>query len=102
MCALLTGVQTCALPIWELPEAAAAPEAAFLGRRTLMKVAGSGAILASVAARRAAAQFKDQDPTARLYPVRRNPRHVAERTVTPEDLVTTYNNFSEFGSHNDI
>ncbi|HET8726396.1 MAG TPA: protein-methionine-sulfoxide reductase catalytic subunit MsrP, partial [Alphaproteobacteria bacterium] len=88
----------------ELPEAAAAPEAVFLGRRALMKAAGAGAILAatSPAGAPALAQFRNQDPSARLYPVARNARYKVERAVTPEDLVTTYNNFYEFGSHKEI
>ncbi|HET8726314.1 MAG TPA: protein-methionine-sulfoxide reductase catalytic subunit MsrP [Alphaproteobacteria bacterium] len=83
---------------WQLPESAATPEAIFLDRRRLMKAAGAGALLAASPAlvRRAAAQAADP------YPVDRNPRFDAGRAVTPEGLVTTYNNFYEFGSHKEI
>ena len=47
----------------------------------------------------------DQDPTADLYPVERNPTYTLDDRFpepTPEKLATTYNNFYEFGSHKQI
>ncbi len=95
---------------WELPEAAATPEAAFRDRRRLLKLIAAGpAILAPglligcdevseeqlAAARRA-------DPSAGLYPVRRNAAYTLDREMTPEKLATSYNNYYEFGSSKQI
>ncbi len=44
----------------------------------------------------------EADPSAGLYPVKRNPRYTLDRDVTDERIVTTYNNFYEFGSHKQI
>ena len=38
------------------------------------------------------------DPSAGLYPVKRNDKFVLDRPVTDEAINTTYNNFYEFGS----
>ena len=48
---------------------------------------------------------EDADPTADLYPVPRNPRYQLDERIpelSDERLVTTYNNFYEFGSHKQI
>ena len=53
----------------------------------------------------APAAAEDADPTADLYPVPRNPRYQLDRRIpelSDEKLVTTYNNFYEFGSHKQI
>jgi sulfoxide reductase catalytic subunit YedY len=42
------------------------------------------------------------DPSAHLYPVERNPRYQVDREITPAGLVTTYNNYYEFGSSKTI
>ena len=42
------------------------------------------------------------DPTASLYPVRRNDRYTVKRAISDEYDATTYNNFYEFGSHKSI
>ncbi len=83
---------------WKIPESQATPEAVALDRRTLL--AGVGAIAASAAfpARARAAG----DPTADLYPAKRNPIFKLARDVTPELINATYNNFYEFGSHKQI
>jgi sulfoxide reductase catalytic subunit YedY len=65
---------------WELPDRA------------------GGALLAEPAA----AQRVDEDPSAKLYPVKQNPRYILDRKVTEEKLVTTYNNFYEYGSQKEI
>ena len=89
---------------WELPESAAAPEHLFHDRRRLVKAIAAGPILLAApsllfpAGRAAAAE----DPTAGLYPAKRNDRFVLDRAVTDERIVTTYNNFYEFGSHKQI
>ena len=48
---------------------------------------------------------QDSDPSADLYPVARNPRYQLDERIpqlSDERLVTTYNNFYEFGSHKQI
>ncbi len=42
------------------------------------------------------------DPTADLYPAKRNPAFKLDRALTPETVNSTYNNFYEFGSHKKI
>ncbi len=87
---------------WELPESKATPEGVYLNRRRLLAAAGIGggaAVLAGIGAGigtgPAAAQA--DDPTADLYPVPRNAAYAAERPLTPEEIVTSYNNFYEYG-----
>jgi sulfoxide reductase catalytic subunit YedY len=82
---------------WEIAESAATDEALFLSRRSL--IAGSGALaLSGLASHRALAQGAEADPTADLYPARRNDRFKLDRPVTDEKLAGNYNNFYEFGS----
>ena len=83
---------------WELPETAATPEDLFRQRRNLVKALAAGPLLAAsglglVGAAQAATG---------LYPVARNERYPLDRPVTDEKIVTTYNNFFEFGSHKQI
>ncbi len=91
---------------WEMAERDATPEAVFEDRRRLAKALAAGPLLLgaapalSMAARAAAAA--ETDPSAGLYPAKRNPRYTLDRDVTDERIVTTYNNFYEFGSHKQI
>lgn len=104
---------------WELPESAATPESIFHNRRRLLKAVAAGPILLAAPAllagceeaplakvQTAAAGTSDAtgevDPSASLYPVDRNPRYVLDRDISPEELVTTYNNYYEFGSSKNI
>jgi methionine sulfoxide reductase catalytic subunit len=82
---------------WELRESEATPEGVFFERRTLLKTAAAGAMLAP-GLRSAIAAAGDEDPSAGLYPAKQNPRYTLERPLTDEKLATTYNNFYEFGS----
>ncbi len=90
---------------WEMPEREATPESVFEDRRLLSKALAAGPLLLgaapvlSLAARAVAAET---DPSAGLYPVKRNQRYVLDRAITDERIVTTYNNFYEFGSHKQI
>ncbi len=78
---------------WELPESAATPEEAVLGRRAALGLAaagllaGAGPVLAQAVPGPAAA---------------RNPRFEADRAITPERDVTSYNNYYEFGMQKNI
>ncbi|WP_350335019.1 protein-methionine-sulfoxide reductase catalytic subunit MsrP [Coralliovum pocilloporae] len=85
---------------WELPEHAATSEAAFLNRRQLLAAAGGGLLLGAGGLRAKAEEAVD--PTADLYPAKRNELYTIERPVTPEAINSTYNNFYEFGSHKRI
>jgi sulfoxide reductase catalytic subunit YedY len=91
---------------WELPESAATPEHLFHQRRRLIQGLAIGPILLAGGAglwRAAAAQHAE--PTTELYPVQRNPRYRLDERIpelSDERLVTTYNNFYEFGSHKQI
>ena len=91
---------------WELPERAATPEHLFHQRRRLIQGLAAGPVLLSggMGLWRAAAA-EDRDPSADLYPVSRNPRYQLDERIpqlSDERLVTTYNNFYEFGSHKQI
>ena len=81
---------------WELPESAATDEAVFCDRRQLLKGLAAGPILAAGAAG-FPAWAADPDPSAGLYPARRNDRYPLDRPITAEKDSTTYNNFYEFG-----
>jgi sulfoxide reductase catalytic subunit YedY len=102
-------------PGWALPEREATPEETFRNRRSLLKGAGLGAVVAGAAATPARASWLDRllggnepapddeaDPTADLYPAPRNEAYRVDRPISDETLVTTYNNFYEFGSHKRI
>ncbi|EFO31827.1 conserved hypothetical protein [Roseibium sp. TrichSKD4] len=87
---------------WELPERDVTPEAVFLNRRSFMTglLATGTALGAGIAARSA---FAEEDPSAQLYPVKRNDGfQVDDRPMTEEGIASTYNNFYEFGSHKQI
>ena len=62
-------------------------------------VSGEGG---AISAANAAEAITEADPSAGLYPVPRNETYVLDRALSPEDFVTTYNNFYEFGSHKQI
>jgi len=86
---------------WELVESEATPEAVFHDRRRILQAMGFGAMLAAAPVE-AALAAPEADPSAGLYPAKRNPSYTLDRPITPEKLVTTYNNFYEFGSQKTI
>ena len=91
--------------LWELPESAATDESVFLERRQLCQAIAAGPILLGSTAGGAATAWAAAavDPTADLYPVKRNERYtIAPRKLTEEKYSITYNNFYEFGSHKRI
>ena len=83
---------------WELPESAATPEDKFLRRRELVKALAAGPLLAASGIGLAGSALASTG----LYPAKRNPRYRLDRAITDERIVTTYNNFYEFGSHKQI
>lgn len=93
-------------PTWEIPESEATPEADFLNRRELCKTIAAGSILAAgsvpLIGAGSASAATPADPSAGMYPAKRNEAYTLDREVTPEKIATTYNNFYEFGSHKNI
>ena len=100
---------------WEMPESQATPESIFRDRRRLLKAVAAGPILLAAPAllaacdepsdaenRSATRAAQEGDPSARLYPFRRNPLYTLDRALTPEQLATSYNNYYEFGSSKQI
>jgi len=94
---------------WELPERIATPESVFLDRRRLLKTAAAGTILMAAPAALVGCDSEEDvavkaepDPSAALYPVRRNETFTLDRAITAEKEVTTYTNYYEFGSSKNI
>ena len=87
---------------WELTGLRETPENAFLNRRQLMAGFGALAAIGGVAGFSAGSAFAAEDPSAGLYPVKRNEAFKLDRDLTPEDVNSTYNNFYEYGSHKQI
>jgi sulfoxide reductase catalytic subunit YedY len=96
---------------WERPESHATSEHLFHGRRNLAKSLAAGSIMAALSPLVAGCDDNpaivtreppEPDPTASLYPVARDPLFTLDRPVTPEKLVTTYNNYYEFGSSKSV
>ena len=78
---------------WEIPESQATPEHVFMSRRSLIR----GAATIAAAAALPGAAFAENDPTAALYPAKKNEKYVLDRAITPEARSSNYNNFYEFG-----
>lgn len=79
---------------WEIPESQATPESIYLNRRALL--GGAGALAASAILSSSARA--DTDPTADLYPAKRNEKFTLDRDLTPESNASNYNNFYEYGT----
>jgi len=86
---------------WELPESAATPEGVYLRRRQVLAAAGIAAATPLAVARLARADDA-ADPSAGLYPMKRNDKYKLDRDVTPEQLSTHYNNYYEFDTSKDV
>ena len=88
---------------WEIPESHATPEKYFFDRRAfLAATAGLGAasiLPAPVLAQRVADL---PDPTADLYPAKRNEKYKLDRPITDEKINGNYNNFYEYGTSKSI
>jgi sulfoxide reductase catalytic subunit YedY len=88
---------------WEIAEHHATPEHVFLNRRAFLGAAAGAAALASAPELALAQRVADlPDPTASLYPAKRNEKFALDRPITDEAVNTTYNNFYEFGSTKNI
>jgi sulfoxide reductase catalytic subunit YedY len=89
---------------WEIPDRLATPEHLVFNRRNFMI---GGATALALAPRIAVAQRVTDaanlpDPTADLYPAKRNEKYVLDRPITDEKINGNYNNFYEFGSQKTI
>ncbi|MBK18585.1 MAG: protein-methionine-sulfoxide reductase catalytic subunit MsrP [Rhodospirillaceae bacterium] len=92
---------------WEIKEFEVTSESVYRSRRSLLKSMGMGGLIVGTAPLLAACEDNtpivyENDPSAPLYPVKRNTRYVLDRPTTAENLATTYNNFYEFGSQKKI
>jgi len=73
----------------------------FRDRRRILKAFGLGAAgLSGLLPSFAIAQ--EADPTADLYPARKNDTYTIERALTPENISSNYNNFYEYGTYKQI
>jgi methionine sulfoxide reductase catalytic subunit len=88
---------------WEIPECHATPEHLFFDRRAFI-TAAAGLGAASVMPGLANAQRVTDlpDPTADLYPAKKNAKYVLDRPITDEKINGNYNNFYEFGTSKSI
>jgi sulfoxide reductase catalytic subunit YedY len=87
---------------WEIPEREATPEAWFLDRRTLVRNGALIGVSAFLPALPGVARADEPDPSASLYPAKRNETYTLDRPVTPENINAHYNNFYEFGESKSI
>ena len=86
-------------PGWDLPESAATAEKLVFSRRTLLAGGAALALVPGVAsAQRASDAANLPDPSADLYPAKRNEKYKLDRPITDEKINGHYNNFYEFGS----
>src|SRR5262249_51582811 len=86
---------------WELPERQATPERLFFDRRQFLAAAGVAGIALSggaAQAQRVGDLANLPDPSASLYPAKRNESFRLDLKVTDESINVTYNNYYEFGS----
>lgn len=90
-------------PSWAISETQATPEDVFLDRRALLQAMGFGLMAAGAfGATLGKARAEAADPTADLYPAKKNEAYKLDRSLTPEEINANYNNFYEFGTHKEI
>ena len=83
---------------WDIPETQATPEHLFFSRRALLT--GAGAIGGALALPSPGAAA--EDPSAGLYPAKRNEAFKLDRALTPQKVNSAYNNFYEFGMSKNV
>ena len=91
---------------WEIPERLATPEHVFFNRRRFLATGaavGAMSVLSACddkqeAQAQANAAPAAPDPSASLYPFKRNETYTLDRGVTDEQWSTNYNNYYEFSS----
>ena len=89
---------------WEIPERLATPEHLVFDRRKLLIGGASAIALAPWAAKAQRVTDLDKlpDPTANLYPAKRNEKYALDRPITDEKINAHYNNFYEFNSSKEV
>jgi len=89
---------------WELRESETTPEAVFRDRRRIVQAMGLGALIAATGGTGEAvrAATAAPDPSAALYPAKRNERYTVDQPITDEKYSTRYNNFYEFSTDKDV
>jgi sulfoxide reductase catalytic subunit YedY len=87
---------------WEIPERLATPEHVFFNRRAFLTASGAAALSLSPELALAQRIADLPDPTAHLYPIKRNDKYALDRPITDEKVNNSYNNFYEFGSSKTI
>jgi len=87
---------------WEIPERLATPEEFFFNRRAFLAASGAAAISLSPEVALAQRIADLPDPSADLYPAKRNEKYALDRPLTDEKVNGNYNNFYEFGSSKTI
>jgi len=86
---------------WDLPDRLATPEHLVFSRRALLAGGASAIALAPLGAN--AQRVTDvPDPTADLYPGKRNDTYKLDRPITDEKINDHYNNFYEFNSSKEV
>ena len=85
---------------WEIPDRLATPEHLVFNRRSFLTGVASALALTSYPAnaQRVSDLAKLPDPSADLYPAKRNEKYVLDRLITDEKINSNYNNFYEFNS----
>ena len=89
---------------WDLPDRLATPEHLVFNRRALL-IGGASALAAlpgAVMAQRVSDLDKLADPSASLYPAKRNETYTLDRPITVEKINENYNNFYEYGTAKDV
>lgn len=89
---------------WQIPESCATPEHLFFDRRAFLAATGAGLTTAALMPATAKAQRVADipDPSAGMYPMKRNEKFALDRDITPEKINTNYNNFYEYGTSKDV
>jgi sulfoxide reductase catalytic subunit YedY len=85
-----------------MPEYLATPEQVYLDRRAFIASAAGAAAIAISGDAFAQRVTDIPDPTAKLYPAKRNEAYTLDRPITEEKINANYNNFYEFGSSKDV
>jgi sulfoxide reductase catalytic subunit YedY len=89
---------------WDLPQRLATPEHLVFNRRAFLVGGASAIALApgTASAQRVTDLAKLPDPTADLYPAKRNETYALDRPITAEKINEHYNNFYEFNSTKEV
>ncbi|OYX80199.1 MAG: mononuclear molybdenum enzyme YedY [Bradyrhizobium sp. 35-63-5] len=87
---------------WEIPESQITPEHLVFDRRKFLIGGASALALTSSLASGAARADDAPDPTANLYPAKRNETYKLDRPITDEKINAHYNNFYEFNSSKEV